>query len=181
LIKIDSPGPVFYRQKRMGKGGKTFSLLKFRSMHDAADEKVHMEHVKNLRIGKACLCKDGYSGESSYKLFNDRRISRLGKILRKTSIDELPQLINVLKGEMSLVGPRPHPIYEVGLYNLWERYRLYRKPGITGLGQVYGRYNKSYEDVYRLDLQYCKDASLLLDLKILIKTIGVVLSIRGAR
>ena len=111
---------------------------------------------------------------------DDNRVSRFGKFLRKTSIDELPQLINVLNGEMTLVGPRPHPVYEVELYGLWHSYRLNLKPGITGLGQVYGRFNKSYEDVYRLDLQYFKNASFLLDLKILFKTISIVFSGRGA-
>jgi len=180
LIKIDSPGPVFYKQTRIGKGGKPFTLLKFRSMHYRADEKIHEGHVKNLMNGKAGLSSTGSRSEKSYKLINDERVSRFGKFLRRTSIDELPQLINVLKGDMSLVGPRPHPPYEAELYNLWQSYRLNIKPGITGLGQIYGRFNKNYEDVYRLDFQYLKTASLLLDLKILFRTIFVVLSNRGA-
>jgi lipopolysaccharide/colanic/teichoic acid biosynthesis glycosyltransferase len=180
LIKIDSPGPVFYKQRRIGKGGKPFTLLKFRSMDYNADEKVHEEHIKNLMNGKVGLSSTGNPAEKSYKLIKDERVSRFGKFLRKSSIDELPQLINVLRGDMSLVGPRPHPPYEVELYKLWQSYRLNVKPGITGLGQVYGRYNKNYEDVYRLDFQYLKTASLLLDLKILFKTIFVVLSNRGA-
>jgi lipopolysaccharide/colanic/teichoic acid biosynthesis glycosyltransferase len=180
LIKIDSPGPVFYKQKRIGKGGKPFTFLKFRSMHYKADEKIHEEHVKNLMNGKAGLLSTGSPNERSYKLIEDERVSRFGKFLRKFSIDELPQLINVLKGDMSLVGPRPHPLYEAELYNFWQSYRLNIKPGITGLGQIYGRYNKNYEDVYRLDFQYLKTATLLLDIKILFKTIFVVFSNRGA-
>jgi lipopolysaccharide/colanic/teichoic acid biosynthesis glycosyltransferase len=180
LIKIDSPGPIFYKQTRIGKGGKPFTFLKFRSMHYRADEKIHEEHIKNLMNGKAGLSSTGNHFEKSYKLIKDKRVSRFGKFLRRTSIDELPQLINVLKGDMSLVGPRPHPPYEAELYNLWQSYRLNIKPGITGLGQIYGRFNKNYEDVYRLDFQYLKTASLLLDLKILFRTIFVVLSNRGA-
>lgn len=180
LIKIDSPGPIFYKQTRIGKGGKPFTFLKFRSMHYRADEKIHEEHIKNLMNGKAGLSSTGNLSEKSYKLIKDKRVSRFGKFLRRTSIDELPQLINVLKGDMSLVGPRPHPPYEAELYNLWQSYRLNIKPGITGLGQIYGRFNKNYEDVYRLDVQYLKTASLLLDLKILFRTIFVVLSNRGA-
>jgi lipopolysaccharide/colanic/teichoic acid biosynthesis glycosyltransferase len=180
LIKIDSPGPVFYRQRRIGKGGKPFTFLKFRTMHENSDEKIHQEHVKQLMNGEAGLSNTGRPGEKSYKLTEDGRVSKLGKFLRKTSIDELPQLINVLKGEMTLVGPRPHPIYEVELYDLWQSYRLNLRPGITGMGQVYGRFNTDYEDVYRLDLQYFKNASFILDLKILFKTFSIVFSGRGA-
>jgi lipopolysaccharide/colanic/teichoic acid biosynthesis glycosyltransferase/GGDEF domain-containing protein len=181
LIKLDSPGPVFYRQTRVSRGGKGFTFLKFRSMKQNVDEEIHVNHVKNLMNGMAGLSNDGRSDESSYKLPKDDRVTRVGKFLRKTSIDELPQLINVLKGDMSLVGPRPHPVYEVEEYNLWHSHRLDVKSGITGLGQVYGRFNTGYEDVYRLDLRYLKRCSLILDLKILFKTIPVVLSRRGAR
>ncbi len=180
LIKIDSPGPVFYRQRRIGKGGKPFTFLKFRTMHENSDENIHKEHVKQLMNGEAGLSSTGRTGEKSYKLTEDNRVSKLGKFLRKTSIDELPQLINVLKGEMTLVGPRPHPVYEAELYDLWHSYRLNLKPGVTGLGQVYGRFNTDYEDVYRLDLQYFKNASFILDLKILLKTFSIVFSGRGA-
>jgi lipopolysaccharide/colanic/teichoic acid biosynthesis glycosyltransferase len=180
LIKMDSPGPVFYRQRRIGKGGKPFTFLKFRTMHENSDEKIHREHVRQLMNGEAGLSSTGNSGEKSYKLTEDRRVSRFGKFLRKTSIDELPQLFNVLKGEMTLVGPRPHPVYEAELYDLWHSYRLNIKPGVTGLGQVYGRFNTDYEDVYRLDLQYFRKASFILDLKILFKTFSIVFSGRGA-
>ncbi|NIO20721.1 MAG: sugar transferase, partial [Candidatus Aenigmarchaeota archaeon] len=171
LIKLDSRGPVFYRQTRVGRGGKCFTFLKFRSMKHNVDEEIHVNHVRNLMNGMAGLSSDRRSGERSYKLAEDARVTRVGKFLRKTSIDELPQLINVLKGDMSLVGPRPHPIYEVEQYNLWHSHRLDVTSGITGLGQVYGRFNTGYEDVYRLDLRYVKRPSLILDLKILFKTI----------
>jgi len=180
LIKLDSSGPVFYRQARVSKGGKCFTFLKFRSMQHNADEEIHKNHVKNLMDLIAGLSSDGPSGERSYKLTEDARVTRMGKFLRRTSIDELPQLINVLRGDMSLVGPRPHPIYEVEQYTYWHSHRLDVKPGITGLGQIYGRFNTEYADVYRLDLQYLKRPSLILDLHILLKTIPLVLSGRGA-
>jgi lipopolysaccharide/colanic/teichoic acid biosynthesis glycosyltransferase len=179
-IKLDSPGPVIYKQKRVGKRGKVFNFYKFRTMHQNCDQKIHMQHINKLVNGKKTLAGFKKSKGKSYKLINDKRVTRIGKFLRKTSIDELPQLLNVLKGEMSLVGPRPHPLYEVELYNQWKRYRLDIKPGITGLGQVSGRSDKEYQDVYRLDLRYIKSATLLLDLKILYKTIFVVLSFKGA-
>jgi lipopolysaccharide/colanic/teichoic acid biosynthesis glycosyltransferase len=131
--------------------------------------------------GMAGLSNDGRSDESSYKLPKDDRVTRVGKFLRKTSFDELPQLINVLKGDMTLVGPRPHPVYEVEEYNLWHNHRLDVKSGITGFGQVHGRFNTDYEDVYRLDIRYLKKRSLFADLEILLKTIPVVLLRRGAR
>lgn len=180
LIKLESPGPVFYRQTRVGKDGKCFILLKFRSMLNNAAEEIHKNHIKNLMNGVAGLSCDGRSGERSYKLTEDRRITMVGKFLRKTSIDELPQLINVLRGDMALVGPRPHPVYEVEKYRLWHSHRLDVKPGITGFGQIYGRFDTEYEDVYRLDLRYLKRQSLILDLHILLKTIPLVLSRRGA-
>lgn len=180
LIKLDSPGPVLYKQKRVGQGGTSFSFLKFRTMYHDCDESVHENHVKNLVDHTAGLLCNGRIGERSYKLIEDHRVTRFGKFLRETSVDELPQLFNVLKGDMTLVGPRPHPVYEAALYNQWWKYRLDVKPGVTGLGQIDGRYNRGYEEVYRLDLQYLKRASLFLDLKILFKTIPVVLSRNGA-
>ena len=149
-------------------------------MYHNCDETVHRKHVKNLAKQVVELSSAGPNGEKSYKLTHDPRITRVGRLLRKTSIDELPQLINVLKGDMSLVGPRPHPAYEVDLYSYWQNHRLYLKPGITGLGQVSGRYDKNYHDVFRLDCQYLKNTSLLLDLKILLKTIPAVFTRRGA-
>jgi lipopolysaccharide/colanic/teichoic acid biosynthesis glycosyltransferase len=117
----------------------------------------------------------------SYKLNHDRRITSVGRFLRRTSIDELPQLFNVLKGEMSLVGPRPYPVYQIDRCRLWQHHRLMVKPGITGLSQIYARCNKSYTDSFRFDLRYAQSCSPWLDLKILIKTFFVVFSARGAR
>jgi lipopolysaccharide/colanic/teichoic acid biosynthesis glycosyltransferase len=180
LIKLDSPGPVIYRQTRVGKKGKHFTFYKFRTMYFNCDETIHQIHVKNLVNKVEGLSSNGRFKESSYKLMHDNRITRVGNYVRNTSLDEIPQLFNVLKGDMSLVGPRPHPVYEVEIYKDWFKYRLDVKPGITGLGQVDGRYNKEYEEVYRLDLRYVKSASIVLDLKILFKTALLVLSSRGA-
>ena len=179
-IKLDSPGPVFYKQPRIGEGGRCFTFLKFRSMSQKADSEVHRNHIKNLVNHTAGLSCSGNGDEKSYKIVEDERVTRVGEFIRRTSLDELPQFLNVLKGDMSLVGPRPHPVYEVNLYNHWYRHRLDVKPGITCLGQIYGRYNTEYENVFRYDLQYLKKASLFLDLKILFKTIPIVLSRRGA-
>lgn len=180
LIKINSPGSVFYKQTRVGINGKSFTFLKFRSMYHNSDETVHKEHIKNLMNGSVGLKSIRNTTEKSYKLIEDERVTRFGRFLRKTSIDELPQFINVLKGDMTLVGPRPHPVYEVDHYNLWHSYRLHLKPGVTSLALVYGRSDINYEDTYRLDLQYVKKTSLILDIKILLRTIPVVLSRRGA-
>ena len=180
LIKLDSPGPVIYRQTRVGKGGKHFTFYKFRTMYFNCDQTIHQIHVKKLANKVAGLSSNGRFNESSYKLMHDDRITRIGKYVRNTSLDEIPQLFNVLKGDMSLVGPRPHPLYEVEIYKDWFKYRLDVKPGITGLAQVDGRYDKEYEEVYRLDLRYVKSASIFLDLKILFKTALIVLSFRGA-
>ncbi|MFX0200731.1 MAG: sugar transferase [Candidatus Hodarchaeota archaeon] len=180
LIKLDSRGPVFFKQTRVGRDGKFFTFLKFRSMYHNVDQEVHKNHVKNLMNHKAGLSPNGGPDEKTYKLAEDKRVTRIGKFLRRASIDELPQLINVLKGDMTLVGPRPHPVYEAEQYDLWHKHRLDTKPGITGLGQIRGRFNTKYEDVYRLDIQYLKRWSLFLDLKILFKTIPIVLSRRGA-
>jgi len=150
-------------------------------MYKNANEEIHKNHVKSLANGRAGLSCNGYPDSYSYKLTQDKRITRVGRFLRKTSIDEIPQLINVLKGDITLVGPRPHPVYEVAQYNLWQKHRLEVKPGVTGLGQIYGRFNIAYEDVHRLDLRYLKSSNLFLDLKILLKTIPLVLSCRGAQ
>jgi lipopolysaccharide/colanic/teichoic acid biosynthesis glycosyltransferase len=179
-IKIDSKGPIIYKQKRVGKNGKIFNLYKFRTMYDNCDQKIHECHINDLKSKKTGLLCYGQKKELSYKIVNDDRITQFGKYLRRTSLDEIPQLFNVLMGEMSLVGPRPHPVYEAKLYNNWQKYRLEVIPGITGLGQVDGRYNREYEEVYRLDFKYVTNASILLDLKILLKTFYVVLLFRGA-
>ena len=178
LIKLTSEGPVLYRQKRLGKFGKQFWFLKFRTMHVNSSHQIHEQYVKKLIQKKV----DGASGPKPvYKIANDPRVTPLGHFLRKSSLDELPQLLNVLKGEMSLVGPRPPIPYEVSCYEFWHRRRVIGvKPGITGLWQVDGRSRTTFDDMVRLDLRYVRDQSLWLDLKILMKTPWAVLSASGA-
>ena len=169
-IKLTSKGPVLFKQIRVGLHGVGFTFLKFRSMHFQSDPQIHQDYVKRLISGQ----DDGEQGTSNggvYKLKDDPRITAVGKFLRKSSLDELPQFINVLKGEMSLVGPRPPIPYEVEAYEIWHRRRfLEMKPGITGLWQVNGRSKLKFEDMVRLDLQYARTWSLGLDFKILLET-----------
>ncbi len=167
-IKIDSPGPVFYIQKRCGRGGKFFGMVKFRTMIANA-EKLHKE-----------LIGENETDGPMFKLSNDPRVTRLGRIMRKTSIDELPQLLNVLKGEMSLVGPRPLIMDEMKFSPSWRDTRLKVKPGITGLWQIQGRSEASFHDWIRYDTYYVKNQSFWLDIKILFKTIKVILQKVGA-
>ena len=175
LIKATSSGPVFFKQERVGYRGKNFNFFKFRSMHVNTDEKIHKEHV--LKLINSSDSKD----KSWAKLENDPRITKLGAFLRKTSLDELPQFFNVLKGDMSLVGPRPPISYEVEKYQLWHLNRILEaKPGITGLWQVEGRGASTFNDMVRFDLAYVNNWSLWLDVKILFKTVIVVLSRTGA-
>lgn len=165
LIKLTSRGPIFFKQKRMGLWGKQFDFLKFRSMYTNNDPEIHKEYVKKLIENQ----QDGSAGV--YKIQNDPRIIPLGRFLRKFSLDELPQFINVLKGEMSIVGPRPPIPYEVDNYQCWHRRRIIEvKPGITGLWQVRGRSRTTFDEMVRLDLQYLNEQSILLDLKIILAT-----------
>ncbi len=181
LIKMTSEGPVFFRQRRMGQYGKSFVFLKFRSMHVNNDAAVHKAYVQQLIAGKASKQPSGENGEGVYKLTQDSRITRVGAWLRKTSMDELPQFINVLNGEMSLVGPRPPVPYEVEAYDIWHRRRLLEaKPGITGLWQVCGRSRVKFDDMVRLDLQYARTWSPWMDIKILARTPGAVVLGAGA-
>ena len=176
-IKATSQGPVFFRQERLGFNGKPFSFLKFRSMYTHCDSDAHREYIKKY-IGEQ---KNSAVEPGVFKLKGDRRITPVGRFLRKTSLDELPQLINVLKGEMSLVGPRPPIPYECDLYDIWHRRRLLScKPGITGLWQVMGRSRTTFDEMVRLDLKYINEWSLWLDLKILLKTPKAILTGEGA-
>src|SRR5207302_1635142 len=169
LIKLTSSGPVLFRQKRCGLNGRVFTMYKFRSMVDNAEQRrVELEGYNEM---------DGPVFKSS----RDPRITTVGKIIRRRSIDELPQLFNVLQGHMSLVGPRPPLPQEVARYERWQRRRLSMKPGITCLWQISGRNKVSFEDWMKLDLTYIDNWSLLLDLKILLKTVPVVLLGRGAK
>lgn len=171
-IKLDSRGPVFYRAQRIGRFGRSFTVLKFRSMRADADPSAHAAFIRSL-LKETTTC-------AVYKVPADRRITRVGAALRRTSLDELPQLWNVLRGDMSLVGPRPDVPYAVTEYADWMHRRLLVRPGITGLWQVSGRSRLSLLDMYRLDLVYVTGACLLADLQILLRTIPVVLGREGA-
>ena len=180
-IKASSKGPVFFRQQRVGQYGKCFTFLKFRSMYVDNDPNVHKEFVTKLIAGEAECQPSNGNDEVAYKLTKDDRITRVGAFLRRTSLDELPQFLNVLKGDMSLVGPRPAIPYEVAAYQTWHRRRVLEvKPGITGLWQVNGRSRVKFDDMVRLDLRYAKLWTPWLDLKILMRTPIAVVTGEGA-
>ena len=167
LIWIDNPGPVIFKQMRTGKGGRRFGMYKFRTMVPNAEElKQTLQHLNELT-------------PPDFKITNDPRITRLGRLLRKTSLDELPQVFNVLKGEMSLVGPRPTS-FDVSTYSLWHTERLEVLPGITGLWQVSGRSEIDFDERLRLDVEYIERQSLWFDIQILFKTVAVLFTQRGA-
>ena len=178
LIKLDTKGPVFYTQERVGMDGRLFLLYKFRTMVANADSELHREYQRAFIAGRA-EANLGNEQKPTYKLLADPRITRVGKFLRKTSLDEVPQLLNVLLGDMSIVGPRPPIPYEVEAYELWHRKRLDMKPGLTGLWQVSGRNRLPFEEMVRLDLFYIENWSLLLDLKIILRTGFVMLGREG--
>jgi len=181
LVKLTSKGPVLFRQKRIGQHGVPFTFLKFRSMYPNNDSKIHQEYVAKLIAGNTSELRRPAPSGGVFKLTNDPRITPFGRFLRKTSLDELPQLFNVLAGQMSLVGPRPPVPYEFQSYDLWHRRRVLEvKPGITGLWQVHGRSKTSFDEMVRLDLKYAKTWSVWLDLKILCQTPAAVLSGDGA-
>ena len=185
-IKMTSKGPIFFRQQRVGQYGQSFTFLKFRSMKVNNDASVHQEYVKKLIASEAekqPAAGNGVStsGQGIYKLTNDKRITPIGKLLRRSSLDELPQFINVLRGEMSLVGPRPAIPYELAVYKTWHRRRVLEvKPGITGLWQVTGRSRVKFDDMVRLDLRYATSWSPWLDFKILMRTPLAVIRGSGA-
>lgn len=162
LIKLESKGPIFFQQKRMGLNGKQFKMYKFRSMIVNAEELLDKLKDKNEMTGPM------------FKMKNDPRITRIGKLLRRTSIDELPQLFNVLKGEMSLVGPRPNLPREVVKFNEYHKLKLLAKPGLTCYWQVMGRSNIDFEEWMRLDIKYLEERSTWVDLKLIFRTVGVL-------
>ena len=179
-IKLTSRGPVVFRQKRLGQFGRTFTFLKFRSMYTHADHAIHQSYVKDFIANQSNAGDEG-NGSKIYKLQNDPRVTKIGAFLRRTSLDELPQLFNVLIGQMSLVGPRPPLPYEFGAYRPWHKRRLFVvKPGITGLWQVHGRSRVKFDDMVRMDLRYAITWSLWLDLKILLQTPMAVFNGNGA-
>lgn len=173
-IKLDSKGPVFFTQDRVGRAGRTFRILKLRTMATDNDGTEHLAYVAALMRGEA-QAEDGV-----FKLTGDPRVTRVGRTLRKLSIDEIPQLINVLMGHMSLVGPRPPMVEEVEMYDDWAWQRLRVKPGLTGLWQVSGRCELGFRDMVELDLRYQESWSPILELSILFRTPAAVLSSRGA-
>ena len=166
-IRIDSPGPIFFFQYRTGRGGRRFKMYKLRTMVKNADElKEKYMHLNVLTY-------------PDFKIINDPRITRVGRFLRKTSLDELPQILNVLRGDMSLIGPRPTSFCS-STYSLWHTARLEAKPGLTGLWQVSGRNEIDFDDRVRLDIAYMRNRSMWLDLQILCRTVGTVFNGRGA-
>jgi len=180
-IKLTSKGPVFFRQQRIGQFGTPFVFLKFRSMYLDNDSTIHRKYIEQLISGRAERQPSAGNGQGVYKLTKDPRVTRVGSFLRKTSLDELPQFYNVLRGEMSLVGPRPPIPYEVEAYQMWHRRRvLEAKPGITGLWQVNGRSRVGFDEMVRLDVRYAMRRSFWLDMKILLLTPRAVIMGEGA-
>jgi lipopolysaccharide/colanic/teichoic acid biosynthesis glycosyltransferase len=176
-VRLTSPGPAVFRQVRLGRDGRPFVMLKFRSMHQDADDQVHRSYVSAMLEGEVESSGDP---QAIYKLTQDDRVTRLGAFLRKTSLDELPQLIDVFVGHMTLVGPRPALPWEAELFGPQYRTRFEVKPGMTGLWQVSGRSNLTMSQALELDERYVQDRSLALDLMILLRTVPVVLFGRGA-
>lgn len=177
LVKLTSKGPVFFCQRRVGQYGKEFNFYKFRTMYVDNDSEIHREYVTKLIAGGGDLGQ----GKGVYKLINDPRVTPLGRFLRRTSLDELPQFVNVLRDDMSLVGPRPPLPYEYERYQTWHKRRVLElKPGLTGLWQVEGRSRTTFDEMVRMDLRYARIRSLWVDLKILVQTPAAMLSGRGA-
>jgi lipopolysaccharide/colanic/teichoic acid biosynthesis glycosyltransferase len=176
-IKLDSRGPVFYRQKRIGQDGKEFVMLKFRSMYINSDPHIHREKIMKYMNGEKL--NGNSAGDMAYKFLDDPRITRVGRFIRKTSLDEIPQFWNVLCGEMTLVGPRPPLPYEVELYTADEWLRLCGKPGLTGPWQVYGRSRVTFQNMVEMDIEYLRHQSLWQDMKLIVLTVPVMLLGRG--
>jgi lipopolysaccharide/colanic/teichoic acid biosynthesis glycosyltransferase len=174
LIKLTSDGPVLFRQDRVGENGRCFRMYKFRTMMNGNNDEAHRSFARDFINGKTN--GDSGSNGSVFKIVDDPRVTSIGKFLRKTSLDELPQFINVFKGEMSLVGPRPPLSYELDHYQEWHKKRLAVKPGLTGLWQVSGRSTVPFDEMVALDLHYIENWSLLLDVKIILRTVPVMLS-----
>jgi lipopolysaccharide/colanic/teichoic acid biosynthesis glycosyltransferase len=181
VIALTSNGPMIFKQTRLGKGGVPFTFYKFRSMVTNVDDGIHREFVASLIKGGGAEGAAAGGNPAPYKLQSDPRVTSIGRFIRKTSIDELPQFFNVLKGDMSLVGPRPPIPYEAAQYQSWHMRRVLAiKPGITGIWQVEGRSKVTFNEMVRMDLRYIRDCSLALDLKIMLKTIVVVIRCDGA-
>jgi lipopolysaccharide/colanic/teichoic acid biosynthesis glycosyltransferase len=180
-VALGSRGPVIFKQKRVGRDGVPFTFYKFRSMVPNGNDGIHREFVAAL-IQKAAVGAPAANDDSAlYKIKADPRVTPVGRFIRRTSLDELPQLFNVLKGDMSLVGPRPPLPYESVQYQPWHLRRILSvKPGITGVWQVEGRSRVSFNDMVRMDLRYIRECSLATDLSLLVRTVRVVLHCKGA-
>ncbi len=181
FIKLTSEGPVLFAQERVGKDGVPFRMFKFRTMTNGNNDQAHRNFAKDFINGNGNGNGNGKNGSKKhvFKIVGDPRVTSIGKFLRKTSLDELPQFINVIKGEMSLVGPRPPLSYELDHYQEWHKERLKAKPGLTGLWQVSGRSAVPFDEMVALDLHYIESWSLLLDVKIILRTIPVMLAGSG--
>ena len=176
-IRIDSEGPIFFRQKRVGRNGVEFDMLKFRSMYVNSDDSLHREAIAKYMSGQKLF--ESTTSDLSYKQVDDPRVTGVGRFLRKTSIDELPQFFNVLRGEMTLVGPRPPLSYEVDLYSSRDMLRLSGKPGLTGPWQVYGRSRVSFQAMVEMDIAYLQRQALQEDLKLIALTVPVMIHRNG--
>ena len=177
LIRLDSPGPIFFRQKRIGQHGVEFDFFKFRSMYVNNDDTHHRTAIQRFMQGQTIDSNPGNA--APYKIKGDPRVTRVGRFIRKTSLDELPQYFNVLRGEMSLVGPRPPVPYEYEHYSAHDKLRLSGKPGLTGIWQVYGRSRVTFSEMVEMDITYLRQQSLRQDLKLILLTIPVMLYGRG--
>ena len=177
VIRFDSSGPVLFIQDRVGKNGKLFKIIKFRTMYHDIDDSAHRAFMKQYVSGQ--LTNDQGEPEKVFKPFKANQVTRIGRLLRKTSLDELPQLINVIRNEMSFVGPRPNVVWEVEAYSDWHAERLRVLPGITGLAQIRGRSRITFDEIVQHDLEYIEKQSLRLDFKILWWTLASVLFRNG--
>ena len=177
-IRLDSAGPIFFRQKRVGLNGREFEMLKFRSMYENSPDAPHRETIVKYMNGEK-MHDDSATTEFQYKLCDDPRITKVGRFIRKTSIDELPQFFNVLRGEMTLVGPRPPLPYEVESYTPHQRLRLSGKPGLTGTWQVYGRSRVTFQEMVEMDIDYLQHQSFWEDLKLIALTVPVMICGKG--
>jgi lipopolysaccharide/colanic/teichoic acid biosynthesis glycosyltransferase len=177
LIRLDSDGPVFFRQKRVGQNGVVFEMVKFRSMYINTDDSTHRQAIEQYMNGQSLNGKA--ENDMMFKLYDDPRVTRVGRVIRKMSLDELPQFFNVLQGKMTLVGPRPPLPYEVELYSARHMLRLCGKPGLTGPWQVYGRSRVPFGDMVEMDIAYLQQQSIWLDLKLIFLTIPVMMLGRG--
>ncbi len=175
-IRFNSPGPIFFVQERIGKGGRPFKMIKFRTMRTNVNTEAHQHFMRAFVNGQV----SENSEHKTFKPFKSYEVTSVGRILRKTSLDELPQIINVFRGEMSFVGPRPNVPYEVEAYHGWHKERLEVVPGITGLAQVRGRSDITFDRIVEYDIEYVEKQSLMLDLKIMWWTFTSVLLAKGA-